>query len=70
MPLDRSRVFKRMVYEKDKIDFRSDQKQTLTASDPKTDGLKVVLKPENVFVLIVHDEAESFQSNLIEAFDC
>jgi hypothetical protein len=55
------------VYEKDKIDFRSDQKQTLAASQPKTDGLKVVLEPENVFVLIVHDEAESFQSNLVEA---
>ena len=55
------------VYEKDKIDFRSDQKQTLAASKPKTDGLGVVLEPENVFVLIVHDEAESFQSNLVEA---
>ena len=55
------------VYEKDKIDFRSDQKQTLEASNPKTDGLGVVLEPENVFVLIVHDEAESFQSNLVEA---
>ena len=55
------------VYEKDKIDFRSDQKQTLATSEPKTDGLGVVLDPENVFVLIVHDEAESFQSNLVEA---
>ena len=55
------------VYEKDKIDFRSDQKQTLAPSKPKTDGLGVVLEPENVFVLIVHDEAESFQSNLVEA---
>ena len=36
-------------------------------SKPKTDGLGVVLEPENVFVLIVHDEAESFQSNLVEA---
>jgi hypothetical protein len=58
---------KEWVYEKDKIDFRSDQKQTLAASEPKTDGLGVVLAPENVFVLIVHDEAESFQSNLVEA---
>ena len=55
------------VYEKDKIDFRSDQKQTIAASEPKTDGLGVVLNPENVFVLIVHDEAESFQSNIVEA---
>jgi hypothetical protein len=55
------------VYEKDKIDFRSDQKQTLATSKPKTEGLGVVLEPENVFVLIVHDEAESFQSNLVEA---
>ncbi len=55
------------VYEKDKIDFRSDQKQTLQSSKAKTDGLRVVLEPENVFVLIVHDEAESFQSNLVEA---
>ena len=55
------------VYEKDKIDFRSDQKHTLATSKPKTEGLTVALEPENVFVLIVHDEAESFQSNLIEA---
>jgi len=34
---------------------------------PKTDGLGVVLEPENIFVLIVHNEAESFQSNLVEA---
>jgi hypothetical protein len=55
------------VYEKDKIDFHSDQKQTLAPSKAATDGLEVVLEPENVFVLIVHDEAESFQSNLVEA---
>jgi hypothetical protein len=58
---------KEWVYEKDKIDFHSDQKQTLPLSQPKTGGLGVVLEPENVFVLIVHDEAESFQSNLVEA---
>jgi superfamily I DNA and/or RNA helicase len=39
----------------------------LATSKPKTEGLTVALEPENVFVLIVHDEAESFQSNLIEA---
>ena len=55
------------IYEKDKIDFCSDQKQTLKALDPKTEGLGVVLEAANVFVLIVHDEAESFQSNLVEA---
>jgi hypothetical protein len=55
------------VYEKDGIDFRSDQKQTLPAGNPATEGLAVALKPENVFVLIVHDEAESFQSNSVEA---
>jgi len=55
------------VYEKDQIDFHSEQKHTLSPSTPKTEGLGVVLKPENIFVLIVHDEAESFQSNLVEA---
>ena len=55
------------VYEKDKIDFRSDQTQTLTDSTPSTEGLNVVLDPENIFVLVVHDEMESFQSNLVEA---
>jgi superfamily I DNA and/or RNA helicase len=55
------------VYEKDQIDFRSDQKHTLPISKPNTNGLAVVLAPENVFVLIVHDEAESFQSNKVEA---
>jgi uncharacterized protein len=58
---------KEWVYEKDQIDFRSDQKETFTIAKPKTDGLKVVLEPENVFVLIVHDEVESFQSNFVEA---
>ncbi|MCL1978332.1 MAG: AAA domain-containing protein [Candidatus Bathyarchaeota archaeon] len=58
---------KEWVYEKDQIDFRSDQRETLTLSKPKTDGLDVVFEPENVFVLIVHDETESFQSNFTEA---
>jgi hypothetical protein len=58
---------KEWVYEKDKIDFRSDQKATLPACQPPTEGLAVALAPENVFVLIVHNEAESFQSNLVEA---
>ncbi len=55
------------VYEKDLIDFHSDQCQTLAPVKAKTDGLDAVLAPDNVFVLIVHDEAESFQSNLVEA---
>jgi hypothetical protein len=54
------------VYEKDKIDFHSEQKQIMQLVETKTEGLGVVLKPENVFVLIVHDESESFQSNIIE----
>ena len=58
---------KEWVYQKDGIDFRSDQSQTLTSAKPSTDGLEVALKPENVFVLIVHEEAESFQSNPVEA---
>lgn len=55
------------VYEKDLIDFHSDQRQTLAPVKAKTDGIDVVLEPDNVFVLIVHDEVESFQSNLVEA---
>lgn len=55
------------VYEKDGIDFRSDQNQTLKAVKPVTDGLNAALKPENVFVLIVHSEKESFQANPVEA---
>ena len=55
------------VYEKDKIDFHSDQKETLPQPKLATDGLGVVLEPKNVFTLIVHDEAESFQSNVVEA---
>jgi uncharacterized protein len=58
---------KEWVYEKDQIDFHSNQKETLTVSKPQTDGLNIVFEPENVFVLIVHDEAASFQSNLTEA---
>ncbi|MCW4009361.1 MAG: AAA domain-containing protein [Candidatus Bathyarchaeota archaeon] len=55
------------VYKNDGIDFRSDQTETLPPSNPQTAGLGVTLKPENVFVLVVHDEAESFQSNMVEA---
>ncbi len=56
------------VYEKDKIDFRSDQKADFGDFESlRRMGLGVVLEPENVFVLVVHDEAESFQSNLVEA---
>ena len=55
------------VYEKDNIDFRSNRKQTLAVSETNTDGLRTALEPGNVFVLIVHDETESFQSNLVEA---
>ncbi len=58
---------KEWVYKKDGIDFRSDQTQTLTDAKPTTDGLRVALKPENVFVLIVHSEKESFQVNPVEA---
>jgi DEAD/DEAH box helicase. len=55
------------VYKKDQIDFRSNKHQTLPAVITKTAGLGVVLAPENVFTLIVHDDIESFQSNLVEA---
>ncbi len=62
-----AKFLKDWVYHKDGIDFRSDQTQTLTPVMPPTEGLKVVLEPNNIFVLIVHDEIESFQSNLVEA---
>ncbi len=55
------------VYEKDQIDFRSDQKDVLLPAAAATSGLQVALEPDNVFALIVHDEAESFQSNVVEA---
>jgi len=58
---------KEWIYEKDGIDFRSDQKQTLTDTKPTTDGLRVALKPDNVFVLILHNERDSFQANHVEA---
>jgi uncharacterized protein len=57
---------KEWVYQKDGIAFHSDQTQTLPAADAATEGLNVALKPENVFVLVLH-EKESFQSNLVEA---
>jgi hypothetical protein len=62
-----ARFLKEWVYHKDGIDFQSNQTQTLTSVKPATEGLKVVLDPENVFVLVLHDEAESFQSNVVEA---
>jgi hypothetical protein len=55
------------VYSKDGIDFRSDRTETISAVDAPTEGLHVALKPENVLVLIVHSERESFQSNSAEA---
>jgi hypothetical protein len=62
-----AKFLREWIYHKDGIDFSSDQTQTLTSANPSTDGLKVVLEPENIFVLVVHDETESFQSNLVEA---
>ena len=62
-----AKFLKDWVYHKDGIDFRSDQTQTLPAVMSSTEGLKVVLEPENIFVLIVHNDVESFQSNLVEA---
>ncbi len=62
-----AKFLKDWVYDKDGIDFRSDQTQTLRPESPRTAGLKTVLDPENIIALIVHDEAESFQSNLLEA---
>ena len=62
-----AKFLKDWVYNKDGIDFRSDQTETLCPLNPATEGLKTALAPENVFVLIVHDQAESFQSNLVEA---
>jgi len=55
------------VYEQDGIEFYSNQTQTLPQVGAVTTGLEAVLATQNVFILIVHDEAESFQSNLIEA---
>jgi hypothetical protein len=55
------------VYSRDDIDFRSDQNHLIEPVETSTKGLTAALKPENVFVLIVHDEAESFQSNQVEA---
>ena len=40
---------KEWVYDKDQIDFRSDQKQTLPPSKPATEGIGVVLQPEQRF---------------------
>jgi len=39
----------------------------LPSVNSSTEGLRVALSPENVFVLIVYDQQESFQSNLVEA---
>jgi hypothetical protein len=58
---------KEWVYHKDGIDFRSDQNQTIALTNAPTKGLQAALKPENIIVLIVHDETSSFQSNLVEA---
>jgi superfamily I DNA and/or RNA helicase len=58
---------KEWVYHKDGIDFRSDQTQTIAPTNAPTEGLRAALRPENIIVLIVHDETESFQSNLVEA---
>lgn len=58
---------KEWVYQKDGIAFHSDQTDTLPEAHAATEGLNVALRPENVFVLVLHDEKESFQSNMVEA---
>jgi uncharacterized protein len=62
-----AKFLKEWVYHRDGIDFHSDQNETLPATNLPTVGLKVALAPENVLVLVLHNEAGSFQSNISEA---
>lgn len=55
------------VYAKDNIPYFSRQTDTLRAPNLATDGLEALLHPDAPFVLVVHDEDASRQSNPVEA---
>lgn len=55
------------VYAKDNIPYFSRQTDTLRAPNLATDGLEALLHPDAPFVLVVHDDDASRQSNPVEA---
>lgn len=55
------------VYAKDEIPYYSHQTDTLRAPNLETCGLEAMLQPDAPFVLVVHDDTASRQSNPVEA---
>ncbi|RRJ29423.1 bifunctional RecB family nuclease/DEAD/DEAH box helicase [Halocatena pleomorpha] len=55
------------VYAKDGIPYTSNQTKTLGTPNPVTEGLAAMLQPDAPFVLVVHNDDTSRQSNPVEA---
>lgn len=55
------------VYAKDGIPYFSNRTATLQDPELHTDGLEALLQPDAPFVVVVHDETASRQSNPVEA---
>lgn len=55
------------VYAKDGIPYTSNRTETLRAPNLVTEGLDAMVRPDAPFVLVVHDDDGSRQSNPVEA---
>lgn len=63
---DMAEFLRREVYQQDGINYRSDRRATLTPREHPDPFVQSVLSPEQVIVVVVHDEAASQLSNPFE----
>lgn len=56
-----------LIYEADNIDYRSDRIHELQVNQAISPGIQRIMDPRFPLVLVVHDEAQSQQSNPFEA---
>lgn len=54
------------VYEKDRIDYYSDQKETISSSDVSKGKIREFINPDSPITLVIHDDRSSQQVNVIE----
>ena len=62
-----ARFLRRLIYDVDGIDYRSNQSKELRVGTFPTLGVRRIMHPQYPLVLVVHDEAQSQQSNPFEA---
>lgn len=55
------------IYDKDNINYRSKETDTIPEVDAETEGIQTALDPESPITLIVHNDTKSKQFNPVEA---